>query len=407
MTDVDSTEAGEVDAVVFELMATPEGRADPYPRYERLRALGRASRSAEVPVWYLTGFDDCHQVLRDLRFGKGSRLRSIVAGSELPETDDGRRRSMLFMNPPDHTRLRGLVSRAFTPRRVEQLHDNIVTMVDELLDPLLGAGPVDLMEALAYPLPVRVISELIGVPAADRDRFRSHTAKLVTTLEPVYSQDQQAEAEAAAIEFGEYFSWLIDERRVRPADDLLTGLVQARDGDDALTHDELIATLILIYAAGFETTTNLIGNGIWTLLRHPDQLAHLRRERSLVPNAVEEILRVESPVQIDGREAFETIEVAGTVIPAGESVITLLGAANRDPQKLVDPHVFDITREDVPVLSFASGIHFCLGASLARLEGRVVLDRVLDRFDTITVVEEPTWKANLTLRGLESLLVDV
>ncbi len=401
------SERGAVDAVAFALMATVEGRSDPYPLYEKLRSMGPAVRSEQLPVWYLTGFEESRQVLRDNRCGKQQDGRGIVAGNRGRRPGETRQVTMLFMNPPDHTRLRGLVSRAFTPRRIDSLHDRVLRMVDELLDEVAEAGEVDLIDTLAYRLPVRVISELIGVPEADRDAFRPLTAALVKTLEPIVSDDDAARAEAAAAEFGVYFTDLIAERRAAPADDLLSGLIEARDGDDALSHDEMIATLVLLYAAGFETTTNLIGNGAYALLRHPDQLAALRTAPSGMADAVEEMLRFESPVQLDGRRVFEPIEVAGVPIPAGDTVVTLLGAANRDPRLYDRPSEFDISRRDLPILSFASGIHYCLGASLARMEGRVVFGRLLERFTTIELLSTPTWRGSLTLRGLDELQVSV
>jgi cytochrome P450 len=401
------SDRGPVDAVAHALMATFEGRTDPYPRYEELRAMGPALRSEQLPVWYLTGFEESRQVLRDNRCGKQQDGRGIVVGNRRREPDETRQVTMLFMNPPDHTRLRGLVSRAFTPRRIESLHDRVVGMVDELLDEVAAIGEVDLIDTLAYRLPVRVISELIGVPEADRDAFRPLTAALVKTLEPVVSDDDAVAADAAAAEFGVYFTDLIAERRADPADDLLSALIEARDGDDALSHDEMIATLVLLYAAGFETTTNLIGNGAYALLQHPEQLAALRAEPAGMADAVEEMLRFESPVQLDGRRVFEPIEVAGVSIPAGDTVVTLLGAANRDPRQYDRPSAFDVSRRDFPILSFASGIHYCLGASLARMEGRVVFDRLLDRFATIELLATPTWRGSLTLRGLDELRVRV
>ncbi len=395
------------DEIAFDLMATSEGRIDPYPLYEELRAIGPV-RSAELPVWYFTNFEDTRTILRDNHWVKSDGPGSIVAGEELPEFEDDRgARSMLFLNPPDHTRLRGLVSRAFTPRRVQGLHERIETMVDELLDDLEAKGDVNMIDEFAYLLPVRVISEMIGVPLADRDYFRPLTAALVATLEPVFTPEQGAEAQRAAIKFRAYFDDLIQVRREDPKDDLLSGLIEASDGSDALSHDEIISTIILIYAAGFETTTNLIGNGIYNLLRYPDQLAKVRADLDLVPNLVEEVLRFDSPVQLDGRMASEDIEIAGVTVPKGETAITLLGAANRDPSMLDHPDAFDVTRTDIQVMSFASGIHFCLGAWLARMEGRIAFDRLFRRFSSIEASGEAEWKANLTLRGLKSLPVRI
>jgi cytochrome P450 len=397
-----------VDDIVMSLMATPEGRRNPYPHYDRLRALAPVARSGIGGLWFLTGFDDCHNVLRDPRFGKGDPDAPLTL---LPGAAPRRRlrfagKTMLLVDPPDHTRLRGLVSREFTPRRVERLREGVERMCDELLDDIADTGEVDLMDTLAFPLPVRVIGELLGVPEADRDGFRPLVLAAAKSIEPDMTEEEFAAADAAGQQQADYFTQLIADRTAHPEDDLLSALIAVRDGTDRLDEEELIATAILLFAAGFETTTNLIGNGIVTLLQHPDQLALLRRDPSLLASAVDEILRVESPVQLDLRIAFDDVDLADQRIQAGDAVVTMLGAANRDPAKIPEPDRFDITRGDVPLMSFATGIHYCLGANLARMEGRVVLQRLLDRFNTIELVDdEPAWRDRLTLRGLDHINV--
>ncbi len=399
--------------LVFRLMATPEGRADPYPIYREIRERAPVFRGESLPLWYVSGYDDCRSLLRDNRLGKGEpRGGGLFDGSEAPliggDRESPRERSMLFLNPPDHTRLRGLVSRAFTPRRIEEMRPRVAAMVDELLDPIADAGEADLVEHLSYRLPVRVIGEMVGVPSSDHDEMREHIDKLVVTLEPSYTQEQAEAAYASSLVVADYMTDLMEQRRREPADDLMSALIDARDGADQLTDGELVSTVILLYAAGFETTTNLISNGVWLLLSHEDQLARLRADRTLLGPAVEEILRYESPVQLDGREAFEDIEVGGHTIPAGETAITLLGGANRDPAMIDDPERFDITRGEIPLISFASGIHYCLGANLARMEGQVTIGGLLDRFEHIELVDDqPEWKPGLTLRGLARLPVQV
>ena len=317
-----------------------------------------------------------------------------------------RPRSLLFLNPPDHTRIRSLVSRAFTPRRVERLKQSVELMTNDLIDSLAADGGGDLIDKLAFPLPANVISELVGVPRADRDWLRPRVADVATNLEINQDAEQTRRAEESGAEIGAYVFDLIASRRAEPADDLLTAMIEASDGQDRLTEQEVAATVSLIYAAGFETTTNLIGNIVHTLMGHPDQLTRLRADHSLVPSAVDEVLRFEPPVQVDGRYAREDTEIAGHVIARGFGVLTLLAAANRDPDVVHDPDLFDIGRTEVPLLSFGSGIHYCLGASLARLEGQVVLQALLDRFDSWTPLEEnPPWKPRLTLRGLARLPV--
>jgi len=396
--------------LVFRLMATPEGRADPYPIYREIRERAPVFRGETMPLWYVSGYDDCRSLLRDNRFGKGEpRGGGLFEGSEAPVLEgETRARSMLFLNPPDHTRLRGLVSRAFTPRRMEEMRPHVERMVHELLDPIAEAGVADIVEELSYRLPVQVIGEMIGVPSSDHDMMREHIDKLVVTLEPSYTPAQAVAAHDSALVVGDYMNSLVEERRRNPGDDLMSALIEARDGADQLSDGELVATVILIYAAGFETTTNLISNALWLLLSHGDQLAALRADRTLMPSAIDEVLRYESPVQLDGREAFEDIELGGHTVPAGENAITLLGGANRDPATIEDPERFDITRPEIPLISFASGIHYCLGANLARMEGQVAIGGLLDRFDTIDLVEdEAEWKPGLTLRGLARLPVRV
>jgi cytochrome P450 len=286
-------------------------------------------------------------------------------------------------------------------------------MTASVFDDLAAAGDADILDVVGFPLPVRVIGELVGVPESDRDRFRGLVRAAATALEPGTTEAQLDDAQSAMGEMQEYFRALIATRRGDPRDDLTSALIAARDdqdlaAEDRLTEDEMIITLILIFAAGFETTTNLIGNGVLSLLRHPAELARLRADRSLVPAAVEEILRFESPVQVDARRALEDAEIGEVTIPAGDWVITFLGAANRDPAVFDDPETFRIVPRPAQVMSFASGIHYCLGASLARLEGQAVFGQLLDRFATIEWLDdEPAWRNTLILRGLTELNVRV
>lgn len=398
------------DELVLKIMATPEGRRDPYPLYAQLQADAPIARSELAPIWYLARYDDCHAALRDPRLGKGDpdRPLSLMPGRKPRQRLALARNSMLLVNPPDHTRLRSLVAREFTPRRVEKLRDQVETMCDEILDGIAEAGGADIMEALAFPLPVRVIGELLGVPEDERDAHRPLTLAAARSIEPDVGDDDMQAAQAASRQQTAYFTDLIERRTRDPGDDLLSALIAVRDGSDRLSQDELVATSILLFAAGFETTTNLIGNGLNTLLRHPEQLAWLRQNMHAMPAAVDEILRYESPVQIDLRVALEDAEVAGHAIPEGEAVITMLAAANRDPARIDDPHTFDPRRGEIPLMSFATGIHYCLGAHLARMEGQAVFTRLLERFDTIELLDdEPAWRDRLTLRGLEHLNVRV
>ena len=405
--------AVDADSLLLELVSTPEGKADPYPRYATLRAQAPVHHSA-FGFWALTRYDDCQYALRHSGMGKdfsgAARSLGLTEEQSAAQTRFRTDRSnMLLTDPPDHTRLRGLVTRAFTPRTVQTLRARIVGIVDELLDGFgdgSGDGEVDVMDALAFPLPVTVIGEMLGVPAEDRAGLRPLVRAVSALVELVLTPEAMTAAAEADVTLVEYFAALVAERRARPRDDLLTQLIAAEDEGDQLSEHELISTAILLFAAGFETTTHLVGNGLLALLRNPDQLARLRADRTLLRPAVEELLRYDSPVQIAARTAYEDLSIDGHRIEAGTSVLALVGAANRDPARFTDPDRLDVGRSEAAPMSFGSGIHFCLGAALARLEGQVVLDRLLDRFRTMELVGgPPTHRDSLTLRGLVDLRV--
>ena len=426
---VEGPSSDQLDQLAAELLLDPAARADPFERYQVLRTADPVHPTAFGPLWIITSYDECHELLRHPNTAQpptvlpedpdpddpANASASPIFGRRERDEDSTAQKSLLRLNPPDHTRLRGLVSRGFTPRRVEQLRPAVETMTDAVLDDLADAGEGDLLDLVGFPLPVRVIGELVGVPPADRDQFRSMVRDAATSLEPGLTDEQMRAAGVAGMQLREYFTDLIAERRARPTDDLTSALVGVQEsqlaGDDPgtepLTDQEMIATLILIFAAGFETTTNLIGNGMWCLLHNPDEMQRLRNDPGLASAAVEEMLRYQSPVQLDGRRVTDDIDIAGHTIPRGHWVITLLGAANRDPARFDDPERFHITERATPVLSFATGIHYCLGASLARMEGRVFFNHLLERFDSIEMLTEPTWRNTFTLRGLEALEVRV
>jgi cytochrome P450 len=414
LAEAKTTEAGvSPDQLVVEIMLSPEGRADPYPRYKALREVAPVHKSDFGPVWFLTRYGDSRTMLRDNRFGKSdpdpdAEPNPLFGPSRARRSDPVASRSLLALNPPDHTRLRGLVSRGFTPKRVEQLRPAVEAMTDDILDEMAREGDVDVLDVLGFPLPVRVIGELVGVPEGDRDRFRTTVRTAAAALEPGTTEAELDAATDAAHEMQAYFRDLIAKRRADPLDDLTSALIAARDEEDQLTEDEMVVTLLLIFAAGFETTTNLIGNGLLALLRHPDEMARVRDDPALVPAAVDEILRFESPVQVDARRALEDADIAGVPVPAGDWVVTFLGGANRDPAVFEEPERFRIGERSTPVLSFASGIHYCLGASLARLEGQCVFGKLLQRFEHIEWLDdEPAWRNTLILRGLTQLPVRV
>jgi cytochrome P450 len=415
-TDAAAPTIGPADALIFELLATPEGRADPYPRYAQLRENWPVHRlvldvpGSSVGTWVITRFDHCQAVLRHPRVGKdfaSMQRRWGLDEGELAaqQVFSSERPTMLFSDPPDHTRLRGLVSKAFTPRTVEALRPHIVRLADEVFD-TTGTGEVDIMAALAFPLPVSVIGEMLGVPTADRPQFQRLVRASAAALEPFVSTESLTSANQATLEMEDYFRHLVAERREAPGDDLLSQLIAAEDGGDQLSTQELLSTAILLFAAGFETTTNLIGNGLLALLRHPDELDRLRHDPSLLPSAVDELLRYDSPVQVNGRIAGADIEIDGHAFPAGATLLVLQGAANRDPRRFPDPDRLDVGRADGASMSFGTGIHFCLGAALARVEGQVVFGRLLERYSSIELLDDnPRYRDSITLRGLAELPV--
>lgn len=367
-------------------------RADPYSHYARLRAAGPLSRT-EAGLWVTTSYELCAQVLRDPRFGHAE-----AGAAWRPEVV--RRRSFLSMNPPDHTRLRRLVSKAFSARLISRLQPRISTLVDELLDGL--TGEVDLIAALAYPLPVTLISELLGVPAEDHERFKGWSAALARGLDPDFLLPSSVleRREEARVEFGAYFRGLIAARRATPRDDLLSELVAVAE----LTEDELLAICVLLLVAGHETTVNLIGNGALALLRDPAQLGWFRARPGDGPAAVEELLRYDPPVQLTARTALVPVELCGHAIQQGELVLLLTAAANRDPAAFPDPDKLDLVRPPKGHLAFGLGIHFCLGAPLARLEGQIALSALFQR-DVRLVSGQLDYRDNIVLRGLAQLPV--
>jgi cytochrome P450 len=387
----------------------PHRVADPYPTYAWLRAARPVWRPTER-VYVLSRHEDCAAVLRDPRFGRseeGLRVRRAGPAGEAT-ADEPAVRSFLALNPPDHTRLRRLVSRAFTPARVRDLGPRIEAIAAELIDTASASGgPVDLMAALASPLPVTVISELLGVPSADYDRLVAWSDALARGLDPGFliSAEDRERQQLARAEFGAYLSELIAERRRSPGDDLVSALAGVVDDGDVLSEEELIATCILLLVAGHETTTSLMGSAVLGLLQHPDQLARLRAEPGLMTGAVEEFLRYDPPVQLTARVALTDASIGALPVAAGSAAVMLLGAANRDPALCADPDELDITRPPTHHVSFGQGIHFCLGAPLARLETQIVLRLLLQRPDVLRQAGEPAWKENTVLRGLRSLPV--
>jgi cytochrome P450 len=388
----------------------PEFIRDPYPHYERLRnsdpmhltPLGMfvASRHAEASL-----------VLRDKRFGKDFVERSTRRyGPKIMEEPVFRSMShwMLQQDPPDHTRLRGLVVKAFTARRVEDIRPRIQQVVDQTLDRIEARGHMDLIEDYAFRLPVTIICDMLGIPEDHRETFYSSSRDGGRLLDPVpLTPAEIAQGNAGNLMAQMYFQQLFELRRKSPGDDLTTQLVQAEEDGSKLSNEELTANIILLFGAGHETTVNLIGNGLLALYRNPEQLALLKANPALITNAVEEFLRYDSSVQMSGRVALQDIDdLGGKKIPKGETVLCLLGSANRDPAVYPDrADRLDITRPNVRPLSFGGGIHFCLGAQLARIEAEIAIATLLRRLPDLRLddAENPEWRPTFVLRGLKRL----
>jgi cytochrome P450 len=385
----------------------PEFLADPYPTYHRLRDEDPVHHSP-LDFWVLTRYEDVAAVLRDPRFIK-EPLVSMVAARFGVTVPPGVGLSMLDRDPPDHTRLRSLVSKAFTPRVVEGLRPRIQKMVDDLITRAEAVGTMDLIEEFAYPIPVNVICAMLGVPVEDHERFKGWSLDIARGLDSVWLPPESEipkRSGAARHAIGDYMRGLIAERRASPRGDLLSALIAAEEAGDKLSEDELIATCILLLIAGHETTVNLIGNGTLALLRHPEEWRRLRETPGLIPSAVEELLRYDGPVQRTARITSTEVTIGGRTIPKGEMVMPFIGAADRDPSQFPDPDRLDLGRADNRHIAFGWGIHFCLGAPLARVEGQIAIDTLVRRLPRLTLVDdEPEYRQSLTLRGLKALPV--
>lgn len=389
----------------------PEAHADPYPQYRRLREHAPMLRGP-LGYWVLSRYADIAAVLRDPRFGVGtdeaSLMLAMTQGGPGVATMRELSRWMLFRDPPDHTRLRKLVSKAFTPRAVEAVRPRVVEIVNHLLDGFAGRDEVDLIADLALPLPVTVISELLGLPIEDQAQAREWAEAIAQALDPIVTEDQALRADRAVTELAAYIGGVVTERRRHPGSDLLSRLIGAEDEGGHLSEAELISTVGLLFGAGHETTRNLIGNGVLALLRNPGELQRLRNDPSLIRSAIEELLRYDSPVQIAGRGARADAVIGGERIAAGEPMMLLVGAANRDPAQFPDPDRLDVGRPDVKMLSFGGGIHFCLGAMLARTEAQIAIGSLLARVPSLELATEHLeWRPHITLRGLSSLPVTI
>jgi len=372
---------------------------DPYPSYRALRAQAPAY---ETPAgfWAVSRYDDVQSVLKNPTSFSSAAMN--FSASRADGTPAGGR-MLISADPPVHTKLRNLVNRAFTSRRVAELEPRIAALVDGLLAPLLRSGHMDFVHDFAAPLPTMVIAEMLGIDPERRHDFKRWSDDIVSLAGGLSSEGDLAKAQASLPEFSEYLERVIAERRRAPRADLLSALIQATDEGEGLTPDDVRAFGVLLLIAGNETTTNLLSNALLALLGHPEALSRVRREPSLVPGLVEETLRWDSPVQAVFREATRDVEVAGQTIPAGCALLALLGSANRDERRFPDPDRFDPSRDTAGHVAFGYGIHFCVGAPLARLEARVALERFLPRLRSFALEGEPARLASFFLRGLTKL----
>ncbi|MBY8341290.1 cytochrome P450 [Streptomyces spinosirectus] len=388
--------------------------ADPYPAFAELRAAGRVHYFEPTNQWLVPHHADVSALLRDRRLGRTylHRFTHEDFGRTAPPPEHEpfhtlNDHGMLDLEPPDHTRIRRLVSKAFTPRTVEQLRPYVTRLAGELVDRLVESGGGDLLTDVAEPLPVAVIAEMLGIPEADRAPLRPWSADICGMYELNPPEETARRAVRASVEFSEYLRKLIAERRKQPGEDLISGLIAAYEEGDRLTEQEMISTCVLLLNAGHEATVNATVNGWYALFRNPDQLAALRADHSLIPSAVEELMRYDTPLQLFERWVLDEIEIDGTTVPRGAEIAMLFGAANHDPEVFREPGRLDLTRRDNPHISFSAGIHYCIGAPLARIELAASMTALLEKAPGLRLAAEPKRKPNFVIRGLEGLTVDV
>jgi len=403
MADVQDLAAALAEANLSSPML-PENRADPYPIYAFMREREPVHHAPDGS-WVLTRYDHSAALLRDPRFSTNpARLTEGPDPASMGPIRQVGSTLMMFLDPPDHTRLRSLVSQAFTPRMVESLRPRIQLLVDELLDAVVETGAMDVLADLAYPLPTVVICELLGVPPEDREKFKAWSSDASRLLDGYLDQAAMDKGMVAGMYLFQYFTDLVEERRSQPREDLLSALIAAGDGGDALTHAELLSTATLLFVAGFETTMNLVGNGTLALLRNPGELARLRDDPSLVRTGIEELLRYDGPVHVTARIATEDVPIGGFTVREGEQVVAVLGAANRDPAQFPEPDRLDVARTPNRHLGFGGGPHFCLGAALARMEGQIAFETMLRRLpDLELATEHPGYRDHFVIRGVTEL----
>ncbi|HZT95830.1 MAG TPA: cytochrome P450 [Chloroflexota bacterium] len=388
--------------------------ADPYPAYVRLRERSRVEWYEPSRQWLVPRYDDVNALLRDRRLGRTylHRFTHEEFGREPPPAEHEpfhvlNGNGMLDLEMPDHGRIRRLVTKAFTPRTVEQLAPIVQRLADELVERFVKDGGGDLLTMVAEPLPVAVIAEMLGIPEADRHLLRPWSAAICGMFELNPDEQTAMRAVQASVEFSDYLRDLIDQRRQNPDKDLVSALIAAHDREDRLSEQEMISTCVLLLNAGHEATVNATTTGWWNLLRHPEQLDRLRRRPEILETAIEELLRFDTPLQMFERWVLDDVEIDGTTIPRGSEMALLFGSANRDPQRFRDPDRLDLTRQGNKHMTFGAGIHFCLGAPLARVELAASFGALLRRAPELRLVREPAWRPGYIIRGLRELIVEV
>ncbi len=390
-----------------------EDLRDPYRGWNMLRNKAKVLRTYTNRGWMVLGFEEAQQLFLDPRFSSDIRRNKFLTRTIKAASPDGRvpfidNPTMLQLDAPDHTRLRKLVTHGFNHKYILSMEPRIAEILDRCLaDYDEGSGQYDIVDQLAKPLPAIVIAELLGLPAADLDKFQDMSNRLLGVT-AIGDDEKMEEGAIASEQLNEYFKEVIEVKRASPGQDLIARLIAAEEEGDRLTSEEMYSTCVLLLVAGHETTTRLISNGLYTLLQHPDQFELLKRDRELMPNAIEEMLRYEPPVQLMPRYAHEDIEYHGKKVKAGQLVVPVIAAANRDPAANENPDVFDVTRKDIKHVSFGYGPHLCLGLNLARLEAKVAFNRLFDRFPNMTLAEqEIEWTPIPLVRGMENLLVNI
>ncbi|MFD7614412.1 cytochrome P450 [Streptomyces sp. NPDC059828] len=393
---------------------SPAFAADPYPAYAELRAAGRVHWFEPTRQWLVPCYADVAGLLRDRRLGRTylHRFTHEEFGRTAPPAahepfhtlnDHG----LLDLEAPDHTRIRRLVTKAFTPRTVQALEPTVRRLAAELVGRLVKEGGGDLLAEVAEPLPVAVIAEMLGIPAGDRALLRPWSADICGMYELNPTDETAARAVRASVEFSAYLRGLIAERRRTPGEDLISALIAAYEEGDRLSEQEMVSTCVLLLNAGHEATVNTTANGWWTLFRHPEQLAGLRADHSRLSTAVEELMRYDTPLQLFERWVLDDIEIDGTIIPRGSELALLFGSANRDPARFERPDALDLARPDNPHISFGAGIHYCLGAPLARIELAASFGELLREAPAMRLAAEPEWKPGFVIRGVRELLVEL